>query len=578
MNPRYKILKLFAISTLILIFIKDIYSQNVGAKARININNINMPLDNKGILADVYLNDGGPLNGFFLNHEFLFSGGFFISGKSIDTSWVNGVASAMLISDYQPGTVGMNPNDSLASLYKVNTQDPAFGQSWQDWKDAVNLGADFYDGDNDGQYNPIDLNNNGQWDPNEDKPDIIGDEVFWCVFNDGVPAGDRRWEIEPQGIEIRQTVFAFASFQELGNVVFIRYRIKNTGLVSDTIKDVYFCNYADADIGEYGGFVNNFTGFDTLRNADYTYMKDPSPQDWGDNPPCFMTDMLTGPLSYLPGISFQDINSNDIYDPGIDIPLDTAYSYRGLLGVYAHPGALNLKLSSSVFYLGGDPELGEPIYANEAINNLMGLTAFGNTVDPCNWPYAEVFGGVDCNEVNPLFWSSGDPVSYVGWISTADGDLKNIQSSGPFKLIKNKEIEILAAYEVGQGDSALGSVTVARNISDVIQNFYENNFNFPFTLSSNDQKIKKSSYSLSQNYPNPFNPSTNIKFSLQKSGIITLKVFDVLGREVKTLINGYKNAGEHQINFNAQNLASGIYYYQLIQDNNIQTKKMMLLK
>ncbi len=65
---------------------------------------------------------------------------------------------------------------------------------------------------------------------------------------------------------------------------------------------------------------------------------------------------------------------------------------------------------------------------------------------------------------------------------------------------------------------------------------------------------------------------------MQKSGIITLKVFDVLGREVKTLFEGYKNAGEHQINFNAKSLASGIYYYQLIQNNNIQTKKMMLIK
>ncbi len=58
--------------------------------------------------------------------------------------------------------------------------------SWQEWIFAVEIGAEFYDGDNDGIYNPVDLNSNGEWDPDEDRPDIIGDQVAWCVFNDAV--------------------------------------------------------------------------------------------------------------------------------------------------------------------------------------------------------------------------------------------------------------------------------------------------------------------------------------------------------------------------------------------------------
>jgi hypothetical protein len=85
-------------------------------------------------------------------------------------------------------------------------------------------------------------------------------------------------------------------------------------------------------------------------------------------------------------------------------------------------------------------------------------------------------------------------------------------------------------------------------------------------------------YSLNQNYPNPFNPSTNIHYELPNNGLVTLKVYDELGREVKTLVNQYQTKGRYDINFNADNLASGIYFYRLQSGNFISTKKMLLLK
>ncbi|MDZ7765272.1 MAG: hypothetical protein U5K00_12725 [Melioribacteraceae bacterium] len=57
-------------------------------------------------------------------------------------------------------------------IYVIESTDPDFGPSWQDWSDAVDLGADFYDGDGDGQYSPTDLNGNGEWDADEDRPDL----------------------------------------------------------------------------------------------------------------------------------------------------------------------------------------------------------------------------------------------------------------------------------------------------------------------------------------------------------------------------------------------------------------------
>lgn len=87
-----------------------------------------------------------------------------------------------------------------------------------------------------------------------------------------------------------------------------------------------------------------------------------------------------------------------------------------------------------------------------------------------------------------------------------------------------------------------------------------------------------SDYELFQNYPNPFNPSTNIKFALPKSGNVSLKVYDRLGKEVNSLSEGFRNAGTYEINFDASSLSSGVYFYKLVTDEASVTKKLMLIK
>jgi len=85
-------------------------------------------------------------------------------------------------------------------------------------------------------------------------------------------------------------------------------------------------------------------------------------------------------------------------------------------------------------------------------------------------------------------------------------------------------------------------------------------------------------YELGQNYPNPFNPSTTIKFSVPEAGLVTLRVFNLLGQEVATLLNGEKTAGVYEATFDASTLSSGIYFYTLDTKNFSSTKKMVLLK
>ena len=106
----------------------------------------------------------------------------------------------------------------------------------------------------------------------------------------------------------------------------------------------------------------------------------------------------------------------------------------------------------------------------------------------------------------------------------------------------------------------------------------ENESQMNLTGVKNENNQTPTSFSLSQNYPNPFNPSTVIKYSVPKSGMVTLKVYNMLGQEVATLVNQMQNSGNYIVNFNANKLASGVYMYRIQSGNFTLTKKMELLK
>ena len=98
------------------------------------------------------------------------------------------------------------------------------------------------------------------------------------------------------------------------------------------------------------------------------------------------------------------------------------------------------------------------------------------------------------------------------------------------------------------------------------------------TGNGNQNTILPDKYNLSQNYPNPFNPSTRIMYSIPTTGLVKLKIFDILGKEVMTLVNEIKTAGDYGIDFDGRSLSSGIYFYKLEAGEFTATKKMMLVK
>lgn len=109
------------------------------------------------------------------------------------------------------------------------------------------------------------------------------------------------------------------------------------------------------------------------------------------------------------------------------------------------------------------------------------------------------------------------------------------------------------------------------------QTDYNGNFEY-FDLESIVSIGSPEEFTLLQNYPNPFNPVTTIMYGIPENGNVSMKIFDISGREVKTLVNEPKTAGYYSVKFNASGLSSGVYFYKLEYGNNVVTKKMVLMK
>jgi hypothetical protein len=150
------------------------------------------------------------------------------------------------------------------------------------------------------------------------------------------------------------------------------------------------------------------------------------------------------------------------------------------------------------------------------------------------------------------------------------------------------------AYGGYLGTASITSIdTIAKRVSGWID-FETNVFSFPLLaygsfnvpycsmpLSSEDSNSYHellNIFELSQNYPNPFNPSTTMEFTLPKSEFVTLKVYNVLGEEIKTLVNNKLQAGNHTYEFDGSNLASGVYLYRIEAGEFQQVRKMVLIK
>ena len=221
---------------------------------------------------------------------------------------------------------------------------------------------------------------------------------------------------------------------------------------------------------------------------------------------------------------------------------------------------------------------------SDAQNGARGLTSNGYPIinpitnQPTTFPY------------------SGDPVTGQGWVYThwVGSGAGFVYFSGPFTIAPNDTQWVMMAVIPGWGSSNLNSITQMRKKAELLRSLpYDSlafgTMSYPITdVEDEGQITTPKEFSLSQNYPNPFNPNTTIRFTISDLRFTTLKIYDVLGNEIATLVNEELPAGEYEVEFsakggtafggNALNLPSGIYFYQLRAGSFIQTKKMILLK
>jgi Secretion system C-terminal sorting domain len=453
----------------------------------------------------------------------------------------------------QPGNIKKDGNPANLDnpqfgIWRVNPKWQSFAESiekdrlqhdWNNW--PVNLGAPWNDVDSDEVYNP-----------EVDNPKISGDELFWMVMNDmDTTASRSTYGADPIGLEIQLAIYAYNT-GFLKDVVFKKYKILNKGL--NSVDSMFFSYWADPDLGDAG---DDFAGFDTLLSMAYCYNSRADDRVFDSPVPAVGFIMLQGPV--VPALA-----------------QDSAYfNNRWVLGYK------NQKITSGFVYIGADPyfdlpALGDIRGAHSFYNNMLGKLGDG-------LPIIDPKTGLETT-----FMLAGDPVAKTGWYdgqgwprgvgTQQPGDRWTALSTGPFDFAPGDSQEVVYAIIMAQGENNLDSITELKRKAAAVREFYYTG-KLPTAIKDDEPVLSPNKFSLSQNYPNPFNPETIINYELRIMNEVKLIVYDVLGREVKILVDKTQQAGKYKVTFDAANLASGVYYYKLKAGKNFeQTRKMLLLR
>lgn len=209
--------------------------------------------------------------------------------------------------------------------------------------------------------------------------------------------------------------------------------------------------------------------------------------------------------------------------------------------------------------------------------------------DPSGVFISNFYTGPDGNFPQQLIQLPGGRLMYAAFSGTSSG-LTILDSTGNYVRSLTAVSGTRGAYLLGNGhylttnaagvheiDSATG--TLIRTISTAANFQYITPYNPGVLLGNGNTGVNTPErFTLEQNYPNPFNPETSIRFSLPENSFVSLKVYDVNGKLVKTLVNGLTASGSHEVSFNASELSSGVYFYTLKAGGFTETKKLVLTR
>lgn len=216
-----------------------------------------------------------------------------------------------------------------------------------------------------------------------------------------------------------------------------------------------------------------------------------------------------------------------------------------------------------------------PVFAADADNCGSGTTllstATSNTIICTNYELISLefdndWNAIDAQDQAIVDYSTNGGTTWINLINWGGTDVRNTHEVHPMPSATNMANVKVRFKSVQPGWDWWWAIDNVCIKGSPIVGITQNGGNIP------------TEYALSQNYPNPFNPTTNIKFDLPKQGLVSLKVYDVVGKEVATLVNEVKSAGSYNVDFNGTNLSSGVYFYRLEADNFVDVKRMVLIK
>jgi len=190
------------------------------------------------------------------------------------------------------------------------------------------------------------------------------------------------------------------------------------------------------------------------------------------------------------------------------------------------------------------------------------------------------------NWITQLSDDFSSSLSDHGLVCDAEGKIYCGPTLGGYFYCLNNEGDILWTiyldeyqYDSSPAIGSDGTLYIGTHLSTLFQNHVQNLIAIRDTVTSVNEPVYGTfNYKLDQNFTNPFNSTTHIRYTIPLSGRITLKIYDLIGNEITTIIDRYMNAGSYDVIFQADGLASGIYFYQLQTENFLDTKKLILLK
>lgn len=450
-----------------------------------------------------------------------------------------------------------SPADSAALVQQlIDSLRLAYAHDWSHW--PWQKGAPFYD-----------MNENGAMDLGEEPGLVDADQVVWLVANDLNPELTKGlYGSPPIGLEMQVTLWAYSNPELLRNMIFKRVRLIYKGTASTPanahIDSMFIGQWSDPDLGDA---ADDFVGCDTLLSLGYVYNSRPQDSEYDvfrRSPPAIGYSLLRGPL----------VKSQN--------PEDIAF-----LDFQMRQGYRHLTMTSFNFFAySEDPDLGYYNGSYQIYNLLNGYQA--RPYFPARpVPFPDYLG-------NPTrFMFNGDPLTQIGDVDgklLAAGDRRLLMNTGPFAMALGDTQEVIIAMAgaiIGNGH--LANIGVMKYFARWARFIALSNFDLSNLPSSEPPPppTVPAGYYLSPVYPNPFSASgrtqATIRYLLPRESDVELTIYDVLGRQIKTLVNRTQVPGDYTVTWDGtsaagEKVASGVYFIRLRAWIFEQTRKILVMR